>query len=294
MLKEKQINFFVEKILLKNPNLFKLTEEEFSNLVFPNKDVEIIKEYGQGVSGLVLKVKKEGQLYAVKLTVVRNSRDKTLEEYIIQKRFAEYNMSPKIYDIEIMDYKFRGIRVNFVRAFMDPIYMDLFNYLNEGKPAEDLIEPLKCLIQKKYTLDYPEPFLHGDMHLQNIVILKDKKTLGFIDFGWTSHKPAFMQLLDCIPLITFLRLYGSSKALVELLIEHYNKMFRIKLDPNSFQELTLRIGGKEIGQGYCYRSNGIVLHSYNWIAQPDIGRVALPTQEQIETVFPTIKFPRVK
>jgi len=358
MIKQEEINFFIEVVLGLNQYILKLTPEEFQNLVFPvkipkemsnleaealvgknikvywsqdntyhegkikkfkresrkhvivyedgdeellflpdqkyilDKEVEILGVYGRGANGLVLKVKKANKLFAVKLSGVGMSREKTMKEYDTQKIFAEYNMAPKISDIQIMDYEYKSARASFVRVFMEPIYMTIYNYLREGKDAEKLIEPMKCLIQKKYILEYPKPYLHSDMHFGNIAILKDKKTLGFIDFGMTIHAPAFMQVLDCIPLITSLKFSGVSKAFLELLMDYYNKMFRIKLDIKKFDNYTETDGNRKVNCGYLYRSNGIELHSYSWVVQGD--RKPLPTKDQIEAVFPTIKFPRVR
>jgi hypothetical protein len=353
MIKQEEINFFINVVLGLNESILKLTPEDFENLVFPvenykdpeklvgkrvkvywsqddtyhygkikkfkkeskkhviqyddgdeellylpdqkysiDKEVEILSVYGKGAQGLVLKVKKENKLFAVKLSGIRIDREKTLKEYNTQKIFAEYNMAPKIWDIQIMDYEYKNVRVSFVRVFMDPIYTTIYNYLREGKNAEKLMEPMKCLIQKKYILEYPNPYLHSDMHFGNIAILKDKKTLGFIDFGMTVRAPAFLQVLDCIPLITSLKFSGVSKAFLELLIDYYNQMFRIKLDINKFDNYMITDGNRKVPSGYLYRSNGIVLHSYSWV--PGGERTPLPTKEQLETVFPTIKFPKVR
>jgi hypothetical protein len=260
-----------------------------------DKNIEIVGIYGKGSNALVLKVKKGDKFFAVKLSGVSIDREKTLREYNIQKIFAEYNMAPRISDIQIMDYEYKKIRVHFVRALMDPIYTTVYNYLREGRDAGKLIEPMKCLIQKKYLLEYPKPYLHSDMHVANIAILKDKKTLGFIDFGMTVHAPPFMQILDCIPLITSLKLSGVSRAFLELLIDAYNQIFRIKLDVNKFEDylITIKDGSnRKIPIGYQYRSDGIVLHSYSWPAEGE--KVPLPNKDQIETVFPTIRLPRVR
>lgn len=295
MINQEEINFFIT-VVLRLKGVLQLTREEFENLVFPDKDAEILGLYGKGSNALVLKIKKQDQLHAVKLSGISgNEREKTLREYNIQKKFAEYNMAPKIIDIQIMDYEYKKIRVNFVRVIMDPIYTTVYKYLRDGRDAMKLIEPMKCLIQKKYILDHPKPYLHSDMHIDNIAILKDKKTLGFIDFGLTVHLPSFMQILDCIPLITSLKFANVSQAFLELVIDAYNKMFRIKLDIDKFGEyqVTIRDGSnRKKTIGYLYRSEGIVLHSYNWA--PEGEKIPIPNRDQIETVFPTIKYPRVR
>jgi hypothetical protein len=291
MITSNEINFFIDTVLGLNHQTFSLTTQEFSELIFPSKLFQIIGVYGKGKNGLVLKIKsaENGEIYALKLTRLKDTDDRTLAEYKIQQDFAKYNMAPELHKINIHRTQFKGIEIGFVRAIMDPIHMTIYQYLKERNDPVKLFQPLMCLIKKKYLLRYPNPYLHSDLHIDNMVILKDKKTVGFIDFGLTSRKPAKFQILDCIPLIAFLegdRMQNmpDGKKLSSFLIGFYNKMFNVKMVASGFT--------RHPGGGYAYVTGKYMLHSYDWA--PGGLRNAFPKETELRLAFPTFKAPIVK
>jgi hypothetical protein len=287
MITVNEINFFIKTVLGLNPNEFSLTVDEFSHLIFPLGLFKIIGVYGKGQNGLVLQIASNlDQVYAMKLSRIRSTEDRTLNEYNIQKHFAEYNMAPTLHKLDVFKTTVKGVRIGFVRAIMDPIYMTMFRYIREGHDPQQLFEPLMCLLKKKYLLRYPKPYLHSDMHIENIVILQDQKTLGFIDFGYTIAKAAELQILDCIPLIGFLKQSNTSSALLNFSVKFYERMFKIKINLDKF--IILPQGG------YGYQLNtGKILHSYNWIPDPTLNRNPLGTLDEIRIAFPTFEAPIV-
>lgn len=291
MITSTEINFFIDTVLGLNRQTFSLTVDEFNDLVFPSKLFRMVGVYGKGKNGLVLQIKsaENGETYALKLTRLKSTDERTLAEYKIQQDFAKYKMAPEIHKINIYRSTVKGVEIGFVRAIMDPIHKTIYQYLKEHNDPTKLFEPMMCLIKKKYILKYPHPYLHSDLHIDNVVILNDKKTLGFIDFGMTVRKPAKFQILDCIPLITFLegdRMQNlpEGKKLSQFLIGFYNKMFNVKMVASGFT--------RHPGGGYAYVSGNYMLHSYDWA--PGGLRNAFPKETELRLAFPTFKAPIVK
>jgi hypothetical protein len=286
-----EINFFIDTVLGLNHQTFSLTVNEFNDLVFPSKLFRMIGVYGKGKNGLVLKIKsiENGETYALKLTRLKDNDDRTLAEYKIQQDFAKYKMAPEIHKINIHRTQLKGFDLGFVRAIMEPIHMTILQYLKERNDPVKLFQPLMCLIKKKYLLKYPTPYLHSDLHIDNMVILNDKKTVGFIDFGLTTRKPAKFQILDCIPLIAFLegdraQNLPEGKKLSQFLIAFYNRMFNVKMVASGFT--------RHPGGGYAYVTGKYMLHSYDWA--PGGVRNAFPKETELRLAFPTFKPPIVK
>ena len=294
MINQDDINFFTGNVLWFPIDKLMLNLNQFYDLVFPEHDYDIVKVYGRGAFGLVLHVKHKitNKNYALKL--LHYMGENTDREFKIQPIFANYNMAPKLYQYEVViknEYLVGKITYNnivFVKALMDPITMTVNDYINRKGDIKKLYQPFECLIIKKYILNYSNSLLHGDMHIANICILKDGKTLGFIDFGWTFDKPSVLQLLDCIPLITSLLNSGVGLPLANFLIKLYDKMFNIKLDMKKFKILQ--------SGGYAYQDKDIFLHSYNFIQL----KMGFPenikghiTIEDIKRVFPNIDPPKV-
>lgn len=279
MLDQEEINFFIEEILSLKRNQLEITPEELQALIFPSDRFVILKLYGKGKNGMVFKIqsREDANIYALKI-----SRD--LDDYKYQEIFAKYNMAPFIHKVKQVRTKFKGVDITFVKAMMDPI-TTLYAYLKEGNSISKMVNALECLIKKKYILNYPEPYLHGDMHVENVVILKDKKTLGFIDFDWTIRKGPIFQILDCIPLITSIRLsrLSNSGQICESIIEMYNKLFNIKLKLNNFV--------RHPANGYGYRIGPILLHSYDW--KPSEEQNPFPLEMDIRSAFPRLVLPKV-
>ncbi len=283
MLTQQDINFFIH-IILQLPRNMEISYTEMNSLIFPKKRYRIVGVYGSGTFGLILKIKSNSdyRTYALKLT---RANANALKEFDIQTRFAEYNMAPQLYLYDVTESRLRGYNVMFVRAVMDPIRNTVYQYLRTGNSPRKLFDAFECLIKKKYLLDYPYPYLHSDMHINNIVILKDGKTLGFIDFGLTHRKPAELQLLDCIPLIASCRLTLPMEAepLAKFLIRFYDRMFKVKLELDRFME--------HPGGGYAYFIDGVYLHSYDWMPTSKRNRLIAPSE--LKRLFPKLKLPKV-
>lgn len=285
MLNQFEINFFITRILNLSPNL-KITPQELERLIFPKKKYRIVGVYGHGGNGLILKVQSnsDSNTYAIKLSP---ASEQSLYEFDIQVKFAAYDMAPNVYLYDITEGSIRNYNVKFVRAVMDPITSTVFQYLKSGYSSRKLQYPFECLIKKKYILQYPNSFLHCDMHCNNIVILQDGKTLGFIDFGLSREKPSALQILDSIPLITSCK-YSvptrQSELLSKFLLKLYNKMFNVNMKLENF------VSRQQ--DGYAYKFNNYYLHSYDWA--PGGSRNPLPTVRDIKYIFPSFEPPEVE
>ena len=301
---EKDIQFFMEKILrLEHTDEYDtLSLDDISDIVFPLKKYKIIGVYGRGSHGIIFKVcssDSPSNIFACKIIQYRHSDQNTLSEFIIQQQFAKYHMAPKIYlfdivktslDVEDGDGNIIKREFKFGRALMNYIFSTLKQFIINHYPnVKGIFPALKDLIEKKFLLKYPLPFLHSDMHLDNIVILKDQETLGFIDFGFSVQRHYALQLLDSIPLITSLKVYLEKRGLplnmCTQVIELYNRMFNVNLNLHHFQ--------KHPGGGYTYNANGLLLHSYNW-KPTEIRNPPFSDPRQLKTCFPTFQSPQSK
>lgn len=301
MLTPDTIGLFVNLVLKVN---WPLTGNEMQHLIFPERRFWVDGYIGKGAHGLVLSVQslEDNHSYALKLynTSKFPSDDAALREFRIQQQFAAYNMAPRVQQMDIRRVEFRNQRFKFARVIMERWQEDsLQNVLVKSKvEPKKLLVALECLLKKKFLLNYPHPFLHSDMHSHNIKLARDNKTLGFIDFGMTVSKPAVLQLLDAIPLVTSL-LEAASKAqftdaqrvvlrtFAEGVVKIYNQFFHVRLELDRFEV-------HPSGQGYQYRTpSNVIFHSYDWPVDPSLQRVALPTEADIREAFPTINLPTV-
>lgn len=263
---EQYLNDFISFIFGLDPNQHTISKDQLENLIFPNKEFRIIGPYGKGSSGLVLQIQEiqSGNMFALKI-IPRQKFDK--REFDIQNDFSHYGMAPKVFHVvEIKGQNPIGQPVLFHIAIMEPIYMTLTDFINSNADLRLIYKPFECLITKKYIFRYPNPVLHGDMTSNNIAILNDRYTLGFIDFGWSFQKPKVFQVLDSIPLIGGLKGFPKPRVdpLIKYLLKLYNKMFSINLNYDNY------VFSREVG-GYVYDfKNGKVLHSYNWNSEKDI------------------------
>lgn len=287
---QEQINFFITHILGIRTVPQNVKFEEIEELLFPQKQYKIIELYGSGTGGMVFKVQdcQNRQFYALKVVAFMDSEEKIIEEFKIQEYFSKFNMAPRVYDFDVLKDKFRNISIRIGRCLMDPIQSNIRNYLYKQNNIRKLLKAIKCLMIKKYILGYPESFLHGDMHIDNIVLLKDGKTLGFIDFGFGVQKSSILQILDCIPLVSSIKFSdcGNRKYREQVckdIIKLYNQMFNIRMEYDAFE--------RHPGGGYTYKKWNILLHSYDWI--PYRNRKPLSNEQEIREVFPTIQPPRV-
>ena len=302
---QEYINFFIIRILKLNlPNLYSfkhLSFKELEGFLFPKKQYKIIGIYGSGVEGLVFKIQHRvnRKAYALKVIPYSDSDKNTLLEFNFQKKFAKYDLSPRIVKINIFNGNFWGQPVRFGLAIMNPIHSTVRKYLEESRYLSKdsqlirynkIIQALKCLIYKKYILGYPHSYLHGDMHIDNLIILEDTQTLGFIDFGYGIQLPSLLQVLDCIPLVSSIKftkkITNSVKEyLGNEIIRIYNELFSIHLEYDYFKY--------HPGNGYGYKDPKMPLyiHSYNWT--PYSVRNPLPTVKELKQYFSTIQTPKV-
>jgi hypothetical protein len=276
-----------------------LTPQELNDLIFPSRGYHVIGFYGRGAYGLVLQIESlsDGQIYALKVFNVRGfpTPEAALREFHIQERFARYNMAPWVYMKDIHRAVFRGVDVQFGRVVMDRIACTLDEYIRDTRRVRQATQALLCLVRKKLLLDYPRPYLHSDMHYKNIVVLKDNKTLGFIDFGLAVHKPALLQVLDAIPLVASLKALADSRAYdqkepilqcAKRAVELFNRFFRVNYTLDGF--------GAHPSNAYAYRTvEGKLLHSYDWPPTPEKQQTPLPSEEEIREAFPKARVPRI-
>ena len=292
MMSPNDLKYFVEKILGLNPRYTTITQEEIEEIVFPKKNMKILGTYGKGEFGLVLKIQNitnPEQIFALRLSKFVKDVERSLYEYRIQKKFATYQMAPDVFQFDVLEFMWRNQPFSVVRAMMEPIQITLSQYITNNKNIKQLYSPFECLLKKKFLLNYPNPYLHGDMHIDNIVILKDGKTLGFIDFGWTIKAPFELQILDCIPVITSLKIIfpQTRNTLIKHLISFYDSFFNVKLNYDYFTNHPLG--------GYTYKFKKFYLHSYNWGVRK-VGAITyygLPSENYLKEAFPTLETPEI-
>ena len=291
------------RIIFNIPHINGLTQEHIQFHLFPERDYQIIGVYGTGVSAVVLNVNQTGtqENFAVKVVRLNDEiRNQILREIYIQNLFSNYNMSPKIINSQegLFDKTFPLYKI-----VMDTINKTLHSYILENirnlGNLKKMYKPLECLLIKKYILHYNEgvgPILHGDMITNNIAILNDKQTLGFIDFGWSFSKPKILQLLDCICLVNALKGYNTRETqdFAKYIIKLYNKMFNVKLEYDNFIQVEVL--------NYAYSTNiptNRYLHSYripNYVIEnnPTLkGVKSFIRPEDLIQVFPEITPPTV-
>lgn len=287
MLSLEDINF-LKNTVLRIQGQMTIPLSQFEALLFPKNDFKILGVYGRGVEGIVFKIEHiDGGFFALKLKYA-NEEGRALSEFYIQQEFAKYNMAPKLYDFSYQTVSFRGQMLTFAKAIMDPINSTLNQYLRiEKKSVKKIIPAIECLLKKKYLLMHPHPFLHCDMQFDNIVILKDGRSIGMIDFSYSARMPAILQILDGIPLIGSLISDNlpSCRQLATSIMKFYESMFEIQLDITRFIPL--------LHGGYCYMlTDKDFLHPYQWDSKNFYG-VEVVRPEKLVWVFPQIKEPRV-
>lgn len=301
-MESKHIRFFVERILE-----LRFTTEWNQSKIEKLTGLEILGVYGVGTFGLVLKAKRENKTVAIKLTAYEPN---AIKEFEIQKLFAKYRMSPILYDYQVYTETVGSRKVEWVQAVMDPIQSTLFeNIVKSPDKAKQLSEAVECLVKKKYLLG----IIHGDMHANNVVILNDGKTLGFIDFGLArEQKNPSEQLLDGITLLGSLKntydifdpqskvpvmkpgipsKYLGFYELVLGIFNFYEKMFSIILDWSKFR--------LHPSHAYVYfEAKSKMLHSYTKAASfpqsKNWGKlVNVCMDQEIRKVFPDIRPPKI-
>jgi hypothetical protein len=248
------------------------------HLVDQNYQVKSV--FGAGVNGIVFKLmhKETRQVRAVKvLEDVPRSVDVSL-----QVLFAKYDMAPKIYSTNKVRYK----KTALLFIVMEPITGSFRESLLKGKKTiAEHSSALECLLVKKMILGY----IHGDMHTENIAVLQDGKTLGFIDFGFTMKKPIPYQILDAFPLIGDLMNYKNREirdSMIIFCLKFYKLFFNILLNTKNITHLVYH--GQDVG-GFMYKSGPIQLYSYLREFPP----YGLSVPKALRRVFPNYKVPRI-
>lgn len=161
-----------------------------------NKKYEFIKDIGSGFFGDVYLFKKKDIFYACKIDELKNDENKNkyyienIDEYITRKN-NEYkllnivginNIGPKIYNNHyiIINNKLYNI---LIMEYIDG--KTLYDYLRIETYTENKINKIKKLINKKINKLHKLNIIHGDLHLNNIMIVEknNKINIFIIDLG---------------------------------------------------------------------------------------------------------------
>ncbi len=207
----------------------KTTDLDVGRVAFP---VVIQYVYGSGGQAIVFAARDTtGRLFALRLSL------NIPIEIERQMELAHHQMAPQIHYV--------GTIGALMFTFMDPI-RDTLEKLLQYEIVSELKTALVCLLDKKTRLN----LLHGDMHVQNIVLLDDGKTLGFIDFGSTFYpKSSLLTTLDFIPLILSVR----DQNLRAELLQYYKDRHNMDIEVNKLVQIN---GGRYNGlSSYIYQKD---------------------------------------
>jgi hypothetical protein len=235
------------------------------------KLVRITKLYGMGVQGAVVKAHfSNGNTYALKLGISADAtefqRDVQLPLAIF-KKMARLHLAPELYGV----YEFQFDKVRLRALVMDPIHTTLESLIYSKTPNDSIVGALDCLIRKKHVAQ----LLHGDMHTDNIVVLKDQNTMGFIDFDLSSlTRDSRWLFLDAIPLLQTMK-HGPIR---DQILQIYKKVYNVRLDTTKI--ISYKTGGFGYVVGKQVFDSYKVLHSRNVL-------------QHFQTSFPTFVEPRL-
>ncbi len=238
-------------------------------LDFESNNFKFIKQLGQGAYATISLIRHidTGREFAV-----RKSPPNNRQTVGVQPLLSNYKMAPDIYYSGTIK---QGNNL-YTISIMDVIIGTL-DFARKHFDIKKLIQAMECLLDKKYLLK----FLHGDMHFENIVILKDGITLGFIDFDFSYiNVPYKYTVLDFIPLIGSL-IKSKIKYYMELatlIKSYYKEKFNITIMDSLFVEKD------DIG-GYFYSQSN--LNSYLLL---DIGKQSVSS---FDRVFTTFRLPKI-
>jgi tRNA A-37 threonylcarbamoyl transferase component Bud32 len=153
-----------------------------------NKKYNFVKDIGSGFFGDVYLFKKKDIFYACKIDELKNFEN--IDEYITRKN-NEYkllntvginNIGPKIYNNHyiIVNNKLYNI---LIMEYIDG--KTLADYLATETYTENKINKIKKLINKKINKLHKLNIIHGDLHLNNIMIVEknNKINIFIIDLG---------------------------------------------------------------------------------------------------------------
>jgi len=265
----------------------KLTETStVQALYFPDGKYTIQSVLGKGQYGVVYKVTdSQGQEYACKI-------GKNRTEFETQLLYNQVNLSPTVYEIiDIVQYP--GVCL----CIMDIVQGSLKDMMDKQLVSEGaLYNALKCLIKKKYLFGYPDPFIHGDFHVDNIVLLKDN-SLGIIDFAFARTAPPVYQLLDVFSLVGSINEYVNRRKSVQYsslsvnMLKFFNYLFSLTKTPSSLQKKYFMRKNKIF---FVYYKDGVeVSFDYQVRKFPPSINITDDTVKKILQVFPDIQLPTV-
>jgi hypothetical protein len=229
--------------------------------------LDFIKPLGSGVYASVYLARDQlGREFAVR--IAQRTAEAPTNIYS-QVFFSKYTMAPPVFAYIMTEAQ--------IIIIMDLIQGSLEDIL-ETAPPEEFEGAFRCLLDKKYLLKV----LHGDCWIGNIVVLRDGKTLGFIDFDFTLFDvPAKINILDFIPIIGSLKAFYKQRArrLIDGLISYYKEKFDMSIDFSL-------IKGRPQKGGYGYYYNALdPLHSYVLSESSSLGAIS--------AAFPKFKRPRI-
>ncbi len=241
----------------------------------PLTGLRLGKTLGQGAMGSVTEIVDvpTDRLFAIRETSF------SIDRFIlVQNKLSKFRIAPQIfYKAEVE----RRSRVQYI-MIMDIISMPVETFLLNGGSPSELATALKCLLDKKYLLG----MLHGDMHLQNVVFLKDG-SLGFIDFDFSKFNIApEINVLDFIPIFGSIKDISRSKKIkpkllslfTNQILDYYRDRFNMVIDMNLVQY--------KKGGGYEYGSSARgILDSYS--------RSSSFSTKTFQKFFPNFRPPKI-
>jgi hypothetical protein len=156
-----------------------------------------IKLLGAGVFGVVFEVKNinTGELAAFKIVIENeDTYISPKQEIVNQIIFSKEGLGPKVYCVsskQIAGEKVYGILMERIDMILKDFLMKSLNEEQKKIFIKSLLTFLSIMRDKNFT--------HGDMHTENIALIKDRKNpmklkLVFIDFGMSSTKVADTRL----------------------------------------------------------------------------------------------------
>lgn len=192
---KKIINLYFKDIIYVNS---KLSSKEYLNLI----NHSINKTLGFGAFGSVYLTTSNNKKYACKIqnekifntnnislfkTKIGKFKDRITNEYSIGKKLGDHKIGPKVYN----NVYFYNTETNTITniIIMEIIEGEsLWNYIynQHNKLTETQKKSLNNIINKLHKLN----IYHGDLHLNNIIVQKNKNKLIFkiIDYGLANYE----------------------------------------------------------------------------------------------------------
>jgi hypothetical protein len=226
----------------------------------------ILKVYGSGTNSVVLKASRGGNISAIRIGTEKWTPDK---EYLRQT-LESYKMAP---EVELIV----GVTgAPSLTLSVEGVIAEDFKTFLEKKPNERMTESaLKCLLDKKYVLG----MLHGDMHLENMAILEDGLTLGFIDFEFSElGLESIFTIPDFVPLLGSIKYFGKGTFLIPYILKYYKDTFNMDINMSKVKAWSRG--------GYIYDGALISYKALN----PNWER---ETRAKLAKMFPKLTLPKI-